>query len=88
MISRAVECPFCVIGVVTLLDRSRKIEGFVALRRWVRICIRSPVTNKMPKTKDAPRKTLPADIGKVLKRPASISSATVSRKFALPPRGQ
>lgn len=43
-------------------------EGFVALRRWVRICIRSPVTNKMPKTKDAPRKTLPAGIGKVLKR--------------------
>jgi putative transposase len=43
-------------------------DGFVALRRWVRICIRSPVTNKMPKTKDAPRKPLPAGIGKVLKR--------------------
>jgi hypothetical protein len=43
-------------------------RGFVALTRWVRICIRSPVTNKMRKTKDAPRKTLPADIGKVLKR--------------------
>ncbi|MEW9586674.1 hypothetical protein ABQJ48_35255, partial [Paraburkholderia sp. DGU8] len=41
--------------------------GFVALRRWVRICTRSPVTNKMPKTKDPPRKTLPAGIGKVLK---------------------
>jgi hypothetical protein len=28
----------------------RVMFGFVALRRWVRICIRSPVTNKMPKT--------------------------------------
>jgi putative transposase len=55
------------IAFITVSEPNTLI-GFVALRRWVRNCIRSPVANKMPKTKDAPRKTLPAGIGKVLKR--------------------